>query len=132
MRKILVKYGFGNFRFLIGDTVVSMARISPFLFSGMLLIAILWLVTGWGLGLAIPWGAAILYFGFPVTFGGLLKKGLGYFQRFPVQWDELDIEQKWDFGKLSQEIGSIVTLTEDQMVEWRIINRRMSKKYYSK
>jgi hypothetical protein len=78
----------------------------------------------WILLLSIPWALVVLYFGFPVG-------GLGYFQKFPVQWDELDEEQKWYYGTAAQsgQLTKRVIFDIHMMSEWIQLAKKFKAKY---
>ena len=126
IRKFLIKYLFGRYWYRFpGQHQYNNTSRGPFwFFNGYLLIAILWLLTGFGLGLSIPWSVIVLYFGFPL-------KGLSYFQMFPVKWHELDDEQKWLYGQayFSTDLSKPLEWNSRMRTEWLKINREMKIKY---
>lgn len=130
MRKLIIKYGFGQYwyKYPWQKHYNNMHRGSFWYFNGYFLIGMLWMISGrpewiifWP---TIIWTLVVLYLGFPVA-------GLGYFQKFPVKWDELDEEQKWYYG-IGVSSGSLkkqILLTADQYEERIKIRTRMRKKY---
>ncbi len=58
-----------------------------------------------------------LYIGFPWF-------GVGYFSIWPVQWNELDDFQKYQYGGVKQE-----SLTPEQFKEWLLILEKLKEKY---
>lgn len=130
MRKFIVKYGFGQYWYKLWfqDHYNNMHRGSFWYFNGFLLIGLLWLITGrpewlifWP---TIAWFLFVLYFGFPLG-------GLGYFQKFPVKWEELDEEQKWYWGNgvTSGDLRKQIAFPADQYIEWLEIKKRMKVNY---
>ncbi len=126
LRQFLIKYLFGRYWYRFpGQQHYNNTSRGPFwFFNGYLLIAILWMLTGFGLGLSIPWSIIVLYFGFPL-------KGLGYFQMFPVKWHELDPEQKWMYGQahFSNDLSKPLPWNEGINKEWRKLNQEFKIKY---
>lgn len=49
-----------------------------------------------------------------------------YFRIFPVKWEELNDEQKWNYGWAIQngKSSKISALTKEQQEEWDILNAR--------
>lgn len=98
-------------------------------YSGFILLAILWLITGMEIWLqaAIPWGLQVLYFGFSIG-------GIGYFSKYPVHWIELDEEQKWFYGDAAQsgDLTKKLEFTPAMMQQWIYINKKLSVKYRRK
>jgi hypothetical protein len=81
-------------------------------------------VFGFGLGLSIPWAGIVLYFGFPLF-------GFGYYDRNPVKWEELDMEQKWWYGQgiVRGEAPKGYQFTASQAKEWQELNKYFKNKF---
>lgn len=77
----------------------------------------------------VPIGALTLYFGFPLRFGG--KKGIGYSERFPIRWEELDDQQKWFYGAgiNSGQLQGQKPFPAKYMSEWMRLNQLYRKKF---
>jgi len=77
-----------------------------------------------GLVLSLLWLCFALYFTFPLG-------GYGYFQKFPVQWFEMDDLQKWKYGLyvLSGESTIKLELTPEQFEEWVELNNKFKTKF---
>lgn len=127
-RAFLIKHLFGRYwwKFPWQKHYNATDRGAFWSFNGYLILGFAGFFTGIELfyRLTIPWTLMVLYLGFPIG-------GLGYFSKFPVKWDELDMEQKWFFGTGAQsgQLTKKIEFTPDMMVEWQAINRFMKDKY---
>ena len=74
--------------------------------------------------LSAIWLIFTLYFTFPLG-------GYGYFEKYPVQWEEMDELQKWQYGLFVRSGDSTVylKLTQEQYNEWEELNKKFKTKF---
>lgn len=133
MRKFLIKYLFGEYwwKFEFQKHYNQTSRFGFWCFNILLAIcipAILgYLITadeGWFdyLWIVIPLVPVILYLGFPLG-------GMGYFHRYPPQWEELSRGQKWFLGKMYKNPQGLDRLTGQQWKEFFDIQDEFRSRY---
>jgi len=112
MRKLLVKHFVLDY-FNIFGLPLKAVRASRIIFPLFVLTGILLILHDqcnlpyFFVIVAYLFDALSIYFGFV------------YFRIWPAQWEELDDEQKWQYGVLKE-------LTEAQYKEWAVINKRLN------
>jgi len=143
IRKLLVKYLFGKWWVKIGKRYEGFSRPGIFFLSFIFILAIMFILA---FAFSLPillliaqiftgiFTVSVLYFGFNLSLGGIFKNGIGYFNRYPVKWDELDDTQKWHLGQgiLSGQLTKKLSLTGEQWKEYFEIYDKLNKKYFGK
>lgn len=122
MRQWLVKNFVGIYRMKIFGKYTSAVRASRIIAPIMILFGILLIILDRNLFSVVTTilGCSVLFW-----------FGFFHFEFFPVKWDELDDEQKWDFGMFlnSGDSTKKIKFTEKQRKEWIKLNEFFTKKY---
>jgi hypothetical protein len=135
MRKILIKYLWGVIFYKLpftksfiqtdrGATINMLGILAfifvPYLINGMEFSTTLTVIT-------FIWFSQILYLGFPLW-------GLGYFEKYPVNWSELDNLQRWYFvkGIVSGDLDpdKAPKLKQNQLKEYQKLDEKLKQKLY--
>ncbi len=116
-------FGFGAIMFVgsllfIPKKTYSSLRCGKWIFSTFLLLGLIELKHPYELFESfLSWPlTGILLFELWVGFSWF---GYGYFEKFPVKWNELDEEQKYDYGNIPG-----ASMSKDQYDEFQIIKKK--------
>ncbi|WBL42396.1 hypothetical protein PBT90_16795 [Algoriphagus halophytocola] len=134
LRQFIIKHFWGLYRMQIPwlffrpleirKRWTSAVRPSRIIFPTYLICGILIILQGYG-GL----GTWISILATPVFFWLGFNWKYSYFRLFPPTWDELDREQRWDYGWAAINTPKCPwELTADQWYEWHLIDNYFKQK----
>lgn len=135
LRKLIIRHFWGLYRIKLPIPSFSplgfrmrwtaALRASRIIFPTYLLAGFLILLEGYG-----GFGTWIALLSTPVFFFLGFAWKYSYFQLWPVKWEELDREQRWDLGKMSMQIVNFpFKMTAEQLDEWYLINNYFQIKF---